>query len=115
MPATSTGRAQCRDQRFPDRMELVIAGELLRFDHAVFDLEGDVIDNQVEKALRGEHAADQYLKLRAALVLQRLSIDRAPRAEAVEPGRQRADVRLDTVADHQYLVDAQQLRHLRLV
>jgi hypothetical protein len=45
----------------------------------------------------------------------RLTLDRPPGPEAVEPRRQRADPRLDPVTDHQRLVEAHQLRSLGLV
>ena len=90
----------------------MIAGELFRLDDAVDDLEGDIIDDEVEKSFRRENAANQHFEFGPPVIFEPLAVDGAPRREAVEPGRQRPDARRDPVADDQRLIEAHQFRRL---
>ena len=93
-------------KRFSDRVELMIAGELLRLDDAVDDLEGDIVDDEVEKSFWRENATDQHFEFRPPFVFEFLAVDSAPGREAVEPGGQRSDASRDAIADDQRLIEA---------
>ena len=89
--------------RLVDGVILVIGGDLLGDGRAV-DLEGDEGADQVEQALRREHALDQRFKLRLPGRIDRLAIDRAPGLEPLPAAGERAEPRLDAIRDDQQRV-----------
>ena len=72
-----------RGQRSPYRMELVIACQLLRFDHAIGHFKCRVIKRQVKQPRRVERTPDEHFQFGPAKVVMLFAVDGSPRLETV--------------------------------
>ncbi len=113
-PVALTGR-QNRRHALPDRVELVVARDLLDGPLALV-LEDHEAAQHREQGLGREQPLDHRLDgERRGLLDQRLAIHGPPEHVSVEIGGDRTVARRDPVGDHRQQVRAEQLRHIRFV
>jgi hypothetical protein len=113
--AVQLGRPQRLADGHLDRVELVVAGHLLRELAAARVLEHDEVADEVEESLFLEQPFDRHLQLGQVRIGELLARDRAPRLHPLAPGRERADPRLDAVGREQHFIEREQRRQLGLV
>jgi hypothetical protein len=98
----------------PDRVELVIAGELLH-DAVVVGLVDDEVAQEIEEAPLLEDPAQHHLELGHRGRRELFTLDGAPRRVALAVRGDRADARVDAVGDQQERVEHEERRQLVLV
>src|SRR5205807_9477367 len=108
-------RTQRLLDRYVDRVELVIARDLLGKLAAALVLEYDEVAHEVEESLPLEHAFEHDLQLRHRRRRIASPAHRPPGLEPLPARAQRADARLHAVGDHERRIGGEERWDLRLV